>query len=111
LTKKLHHAIAFHRYKSRCGSAGAAMKARQLIGGSAYPPEVLRILFDVFDDAWAAVAPSVGTDQADVDMARLSLADMVLRLAKAGPIERDVLKHAPVNCFRYKRRSYWSVGE
>jgi hypothetical protein len=32
------------------------MKARQLIGGSAFPPDELKVIFEAFDDAWAEVA-------------------------------------------------------
>src|SRR5262245_29322613 len=42
------------------GNRGApVMKARQLIGGAAFPPDVLRVIFDAFDDAWAEVGPDV----------------------------------------------------
>lgn len=37
------------------------MKARQLIGESSYGPEVLKVLYQAFDQAWAEVAPSTAT--------------------------------------------------
>jgi hypothetical protein len=80
------------------------MKARQLIGGASFPPDVLRVLFDAFDDAWTEVAPWIGKEPVVVDQARLSLANIVLSLARVGPIDRDALKTAAVDAFRLKHR-------
>jgi hypothetical protein len=80
------------------------MDARQLIGGAAFPPDVLKVLFDAFDDAWTEVAPDVSGDPSVVDAARLSLAGIVLGIAKAGPIDRDGIKAAAVDAFRAKHR-------
>jgi hypothetical protein len=80
------------------------MKARQLIGGASYPPETLTVIFDAFDDAWAEVGPSMGSEPSAVEMGRLSLATIVLSLAKAGPIEREGLKTSAVSAFRFKHR-------
>jgi hypothetical protein len=80
------------------------MKARQLIGRAAYPPHRLRVIYMAFDDAWAEVAPSMDTEPSTVEMARLSLAEIVLSLAKVGPIEGEVLRCAAVSAFRYKHR-------
>jgi hypothetical protein len=81
------------------------MKARQLIGGAAFPPDALIVIFEAFDDAWSEVAPEVGDDAAAIDAARLSLATIVLSLARTGPVERHGLKAAAVEAFRYKHRS------
>jgi len=78
------------------------MKARQLIGGAAFPPDDLKVIFDSFDDAWAEVAPDVGTDPSAVEPARLSLATIVLTLARAGQIDRESIRTAAVDAFRLK---------
>jgi hypothetical protein len=83
---------------------GAVMKARQLIGGAAFSPDVLGEIFAAFDEAWAEVASDVTTDPSRLETARLSLAAIVLSLAKAGPIERAGLKAAAVDAFRLKHR-------
>jgi hypothetical protein len=80
------------------------MDARQLIGGAVFPPDVLRVLLDAFDDAWAEVAPDVSGDTTVVDAAQLSLASIVLSVATAGPIDRNAIKAAAVNAFRQKHR-------
>jgi hypothetical protein len=80
------------------------MKARQLIGGAAYPPEKLQVIFQAFDDAWAEVGPNMGTEADAIESARLSLATIVLSLAKVGRIEREELRGAAVAAFRFKHR-------
>jgi hypothetical protein len=81
------------------------MKARQLIGGAAFPPDQLKVIFEAFDDAWDEVAADVSTRSTAVEAARLSLATIVLSLATAGTTERVGLKTAAVDAFRLKRRS------
>src|SRR5262245_27563318 len=90
------------RKRCRAGPWGHSMKARHLIGGAAFPPDTLTIIFQAFDDAWAEVGPSMGTDPSRIEMARLSLATIVLSLAKAGPIERDGLKRSALDAYRFK---------
>jgi hypothetical protein len=83
---------------------GAAMKARQLIGGAAYSSDELRTICGAFDDAWDEVAPNVSSRASAIEAARLSLATIVLSLAAVGPIERTGLKTAAVGAFRFKHR-------
>jgi hypothetical protein len=40
-------------YYIRSTQAEAMTKARQLIGSASFGPEVLKVLFSAFDDAWA----------------------------------------------------------
>jgi hypothetical protein len=78
------------------------VRARQLIGGAAFPPEELRVIFEAFDDAWNEVASTVGADPGAIDAARISLANIVLSLATAGRIDRCDLRTAAVSSFRLK---------
>jgi hypothetical protein len=80
------------------------MTARQRITNAAYRPETLKVMYQAFDDAWAEVTPSIGADPGSVEMARLSLADIMLGLAKTQPIEREGLKSAAVAAFRRMHR-------
>jgi hypothetical protein len=77
-----------------------AMRARQLIGGAVFPPDVLKVLFAAFDDAWHEVVGDVSSRAAAIDAARLRLATIVLSLAKSGPIEHAHIKDAAVEAFR-----------
>jgi hypothetical protein len=76
------------------------MKAHERICGAAYPPETLKVMFEAFDDAWTEVGPSMGTASTTVEMARESLADIMLSLAKTQPIESEGLRNAAVAAFR-----------
>jgi hypothetical protein len=80
------------------------MDAHQLLGGAAFPPDVLQVLFEAFENAWAEVAPEVSSDPTVVEAARLSLAGLVLGVARAGPIDRDSIKTAALDAFRAKHR-------
>jgi hypothetical protein len=80
------------------------MRARQLIGGSAFPPDDLKVIFEAFDDSWVELAPEVGTDPNSIDLARVSLATIILSIAAVGPIDRLRLKSAAMDAFRLKHR-------
>jgi hypothetical protein len=64
----------------------------------------LKVIFEAFDDAWGEVGTDVSGRVDAIEAARLSLADIVLSLAKTGPIERAGLKSAAVDAFRLKHR-------
>jgi len=74
------------------------------MGGAAFPPDALKVIFQAFDDAWDEVAADVSVRASAIEAARLSLATIVLRLAAKGPIERVGLRTAAVDAFRLKYR-------
>jgi hypothetical protein len=80
------------------------VKARQLIGGASFPPDVLKVIFAAFDDAWDELATDVSVRASAIEASRLSLATIVLSLAAAGPIDRSALKRAAVDAFHTKHR-------
>lgn len=57
------------------------MKARRLIGSAAYGPDVLKVLFEVFDSAWDTIAPTCGSDPQVIEAARTKLANIILAIA------------------------------
>lgn len=61
------------------------MKAHRLIGSAAYGPDVLKILFEVFDSAWGTIAPSCGNDPQVIEAARTKLANIILAIASTDP--------------------------
>jgi len=83
---------------------GAGMRGRQLISGAGFPPDALTVILDAFEDAWAELASSVTGDPTVVEVARLSLAEIVLGIARAGPIDHDRIKTAAVHAFRTVHR-------
>jgi hypothetical protein len=80
------------------------MKARELIGGAAYSPNELTIMWGAFDDAWAEVCPDVSTRASAIESARSSLASIVLSLSSMGHVERNGLRAAAAEAFRFKHR-------
>jgi hypothetical protein len=54
------------------------MRAHQLFAGAAFGPEVLKIISKAFDDAWAEVAPNVGTNPQAIEASRLYLANIIV---------------------------------
>jgi hypothetical protein len=64
------------------------MKARRLISDAAYGPDELRVLFEVFDQAWEAIAAGVGENPAAVEAARLKLANHILSLARGSNLDQ-----------------------
>ena len=70
---------------SVCQPREGAVKARRLIGNAAYGPDVLKVLFEAFDGAWARIAPLYGNDPKAIESARTQLANVILALAKDRP--------------------------
>src|SRR5262245_3656617 len=52
-------------------------------------PDELKVIGDAFEDAWDELASFVTGDPAVVDAARLSLAEIGLGIAPAGPVDYD----------------------
>lgn len=57
------------------------MKAKERIASADFGPNDLKILLKAFDNAWAQIAPTVGTSTHAIQGARNSLASVVLGLA------------------------------
>src|SRR5262245_19167683 len=87
-------ALACCHISWRCGFVRSGpMKARQILNGASFAPEQLRVLFEAFDRAWAAIAVKVGDDPQAIEAARLKLANLILGLARDGnPDDPERLK-------------------
>lgn len=79
------------------------MKARNLIQNAAYGPEVLKVLFKAFDDAWEEVKPMISKRAGAIEAARLGLASILLSLVKRDSRDATQLKNEAVRLFLYKR--------
>ena len=64
-------------------SVGRAVgtKARRLIDGPSFGPEALKAIGAAFDAAWAEISNNFGDGTADVEKARLPLANALLWIA------------------------------
>ncbi len=81
------------------------MKARELFSGASYAPDQLRVIFEAFDQAWAAIAADIGDDPAAVEVARLRLANLILSLAHDGSLDNaERLKDAALRLLPSSRR-------
>ena len=58
------------------------LEAKRLIGQATYGPEILSVLFQAFDEAWATLEPTCGQNPLAIRATRLKLANAVLSLAR-----------------------------
>jgi hypothetical protein len=65
------------------------MKARRMIDGASYGPDVLKVIGQAFDEAWRDIAGNFGDDAAEIESARLKFATALLSVASED--SRDVL--------------------
>jgi hypothetical protein len=70
------------------------MKARRIIGSTSFGPEVLRVLFSAYDDAWAHLAPTHSANPLVIEATRLKLANVILSLAEPNSKDADQIKTA-----------------
>jgi hypothetical protein len=79
------------------------MRVRRLIGSGSYDPDTPKVLFQAFDEAWTTLAPRYGDDQPAIEVARITLANIVLSLSRDS---RDVarLKGAALTIFNGARK-------
>jgi len=84
----------------------APTKARQLIDGASFGPEALKAVGAAFDAAWSEIAGNFGDDPADVEKARLRLANALLSIADEDSRDVEVLKRAALQrmALDYRRR-------
>jgi hypothetical protein len=78
------------------------MRARQLIGDHGFGRDDLAMILDGFEDAWAEIAPHVGSDPMVVEATRMSLARIVLGIAPAVRVDRAKINAAAVAAFKSK---------
>jgi hypothetical protein len=83
------------------------MKARQLIEGSTYGPETLKVIGKAFDDAWSEIAGHFSHNGLQAQSARLKLAHAVLAVARDDSRDSGELKNAAlqVMAMNYKDQS------
>ena len=60
------------------------MKARTIIGAASFGPEKLKAAYKAFDDAWERLAPEVSKRPRAIEVARIRLANIILRIVKEG---------------------------
>ena len=86
------------------------MKARGMIGGASFKPEVLKVLYQAFDEAWAEIRREYEGDQLRVDGARMNLAHALLAVASEDSHDAEHVKKLALQVFRMGRGSLHSEG-
>ena len=66
------------------------MRALRLIDGASYGPDTLKAMGSAFDAAWSEMASNFGSAQ--IEVARLRLAEALLSVAVEGSIDVQALK-------------------
>jgi len=80
------------------------MKARQLINSASFGPNALKVIGQAFDAAWQEVEPGVSKRPEALEAARLSLASIVLSLARDDTRDPVPLKNEAVRSFKSRRQ-------
>jgi hypothetical protein len=76
-------------------------KALKLIHDSAFDPDLVALMGDVFEEAWSEIAPQFAHEsRASVEEARTLLARAVIQSASSGITDRPLLKSAALETFR-----------
>jgi len=74
------------------------MEAQKLLDAAPFAPDIVKMLKQVFDEAWVCIAPSVQPHR--VDDTRLSLAHTIVAHAGSGERDLDALKTAALQSVR-----------
>jgi hypothetical protein len=69
------------------------MGARRLIDGASFGPATLNVIGQAFDEAWAEIAGNFGDNPAQIENARLTLAEALLSVAAEDSADVSVLKN------------------
>ena len=70
------------------------MRARRLIDGASFGLEAMKAIAQAFDAAWSEIERNFGDDPADIDDARIKLANALLSVASENSRDVEVLKKA-----------------
>ena len=68
------------------------MQARGMVDAASYGPEAVKALGQAFDEAWASIGGNFGDDPADIERARLKLANALLSVASEDSRDVEALK-------------------
>jgi hypothetical protein len=87
------------RYEPAAPVEGYGMQARRLIEGASFGPETLKVVFEAFDQAWAALAPRYGANALAAEAARTRLANILLGLVRQDSRDAGALRDAALRSY------------
>jgi hypothetical protein len=70
------------------------MKARELVESGSFGPDTLKAAYQAFDEAWQSVAAHFGSDPAEIEAARMRLANAILAVSKDDSRDPSEIKTA-----------------
>jgi hypothetical protein len=76
------------------------MRARRIIEGAAFGPEVLKVVMQAFDEAWVSVSGKFTPDEHE--HARAELADAMMNVAREDSADVQRLREAGVRAMALK---------
>jgi hypothetical protein len=86
------------------------MKARKILEGASYHPATVKALCQAFDEAWASIQ-ELYYYPAEVEAARLKLANSVLAVAALHGTDVEALKNAALQHFALNYRDRSDPGD
>jgi hypothetical protein len=81
------------------------MKARGLINRASFGAETVEAMAHAFDDAWARIARMFGTNSAEIEAARVRLAEAMLSVATDGCTDVVALRAEALHAMAMDSRS------
>jgi len=81
------------------------MTARELIDGASFGPATLKAMGDAFDQDWRQIAKNFGDNPAQVENARLRLAEAMLSIATEDSTDVAALKAGALQAMALDYRS------
>ena len=81
------------------------MKARRLIDGASFGPATLKVIGQAFDEAWAEIAGNLGDNPAQIENARLTLAEALLSIAAEDSTNVAALKNGALQAMALNYKS------
>jgi hypothetical protein len=81
------------------------MKARKLIDGASFGPDTVKAMGEALDQAWAEIAGHFGDTAAEIEEARLRLAEALLSVATDGSTDVAALKACALHAMAMDYRS------
>jgi hypothetical protein len=78
------------------------MELQRLIDRASYGPDTLRALTQAFDEAWQNIEGNFGNSPAELDAARLRLANALLSVAFEDSRDVEMLKRAGLQAMDWR---------
>jgi hypothetical protein len=81
------------------------MKARELISGTSYGPDTLRIVFRSFDEAWDSIEADFGHNPLAIQAARVKLANIILSIPHHPRSDAEQIKNSALQLMALDHRT------